>query len=1485
MAPTITATSDGGFVIAGTSSSGISGDKSDAGKGGNDDWIIKLNSNGQKAWDKTIGTSNYDFACSVVATSDGGFVISGESGSGISGDKTEANKGYEDYWIVKLGGNSYTFPTPTLAVTKCPSKDFCLQLNLTTTVPSDGRRQKFLISTTPTFDDATTWGYNSTGDLAVIFQNGDSFNKPFQNNVTYYIRARVENIVNQTFSDWASTTFTFTSSPATLKLSATSYSATADAFFQNLGLEASAAWTAQSDASWLTISPTSGTLGFFSQIRYGGDANTTTTARTGTITFTSGTTTAKLVVTQAGGVAKIIITNLPEAINQATYTVPREATVHHYFLAKNSSTNLPVQNVIVNYKIGTQTTIRNSLPSDADGLIDLNVKVGGTDSTSSADDWLGVGSGTIQYVGLTNATLSGQNDFATNPFTINVIDKASPLDKEMGIGVGFRVGAPLFELPYDYKKKIGSYTLSFGSSISGKLGMSTGRQIRIKPVSGSAWDIYFSGNLGVGLDLAGEAGFTFGDKNIKAGANTSLDTELEGGTRFEKGYRIDLNNRTDVLKLGYLVYSLHVASPTAKAISLIFENLYNKYSTTPLTNNSLTTRREFSYGANYNFDLDTELKFKVRAKGFNLPGYGNIPEIEPQYKVESKGGFLDTYILESEKGVGNHTINSIDVDFSAVSSIQSMVNITKGNRKNNPSAKSQPFELYNTSIDNNLTVGRTVGFDELPKSSFFSLGTRSTELTLDPTNSTKKYNVIINNQYKYGPQVTSRIFANYYSTPVLQNNALAKFITMNTNSLVWSAFTAADNTRSVYKQALDLHDWVTTTSPNNTPFNEIDLTSTRDISLIEKQEASTDLSKYKINIFKIKLDLAGVNLSSWSTHKHNLSKAVYVKSLNRALLTLDYPNITNNLEIPTTHPLLMIENAINSVLGGIDDNTIAESDDFMERTSAFVDELVDILWTNLWKPRKNSAGVTIYDPKQSLSTQSARIAANTPSVFTFTIPKTAFYANTKLDFDYYYPANEIEAITTTDTLRIISDVFTISATLNNTKLLNAPRANFNIQTVFSQTDLELASLPTNLVPIVVFLPHGSTVWEKIGTLNTTFSFNRLGTYALAVKITNDDTPPTINVTFPSTFTAPNYIDVTLNDTQSGIDWAKVTFAANDLPVPYTRQGLTNTFRVNISDLPTNANGIFNFYILAIDLAGNPKTYQNVYPCDYQMVISGLELDPDNPILKKALATIQANSKTPQNKDVLFRAGKSIELTPGFETKGKTFMAQIGGCATSTLPTNGLIAYYPFTGNTNDASGNNRNATNNGATLTTDRKGTANAAYDFNGSNAWLNTPLVQSNLSGYTISAWVKPNFTNSQEYVILQNRGTTPGSGRSLTLHYQYSTNRWGFAIDGDALYTGVQAPSTNTTEWIHVVGVWSSGGASTFNANQFKVYVNGVLLSAVAINGNSATIPNTGSGTVAIGRHEAWGSYFKGKLDDIRIYNRALTDAEVQSIYTIER
>lgn len=156
----------------------------------------------------------------------------------------------------------------------------------------------------------------------------------------------------------------------------------------------------------------------------------------------------------------------------------------------------------------------------------------------------------------------------------------------------------------------------------------------------------------------------------------------------------------------------------------------------------------------------------------------------------------------------------------------------------------------------------------------------------------------------------------------------------------------------------------------------------------------------------------------------------------------------------------------------------------------------------------------------------------------------------------------------------------------------------------------------------------------------------------------------------------------------------------------------------------------------------------------------------------------------------------------------------------------------------------------------------------------------------YTISAWVEPSFNNNQEYVILQNRGASPGSGKGFTLHYQYSSSRWGFALDGDATYIGKQAPYPNNTNWVHVVATWSAGSATSFSPSQFNIYINGFLQSsAVSQNIGTATVPSTPTGTAAIGRSEAWNNYFKGKIDDLRVYNRTLNATEVKSIYNFER
>ncbi|GAA4299276.1 T9SS type A sorting domain-containing protein [Nibribacter koreensis] len=117
------ATADGGFLIGGRSTSGISGDKTEPQRdedeyNSGDYWVVKLSGTGTTLWDKSFGGAGDDVHASMDHTMDGGYIIGGSSKSPISGDKSEANVGGFDYWIVKMSGETCMTPTPAIALTR-----------------------------------------------------------------------------------------------------------------------------------------------------------------------------------------------------------------------------------------------------------------------------------------------------------------------------------------------------------------------------------------------------------------------------------------------------------------------------------------------------------------------------------------------------------------------------------------------------------------------------------------------------------------------------------------------------------------------------------------------------------------------------------------------------------------------------------------------------------------------------------------------------------------------------------------------------------------------------------------------------------------------------------------------------------------------------------------------------------------------------------------------------------------------------------------------------------------------------------------------------------------------------------------------------------------------------------------------------------------------------------------------------------------------
>ena len=196
---------------------------------------------------------------------------------------------------------------------------------------------------------------------------------------------------------------------------------------------------------------------------------------------------------------------------------------------------------------------------------------------------------------------------------------------------------------------------------------------------------------------------------------------------------------------------------------------------------------------------------------------------------------------------------------------------------------------------------------------------------------------------------------------------------------------------------------------------------------------------------------------------------------------------------------------------------------------------------------------------------------------------------------------------------------------------------------------------------------------------------------------------------------------------------------------------------------------------------------------------------------------------------------------------------------SYVPTNGLVGWWPFNGNANDESGNGNNGTVNGAALTTDRFGVANKAYQFDGTDDFievLNNSNLQ-NLNSFSISLWYK---INQWE---------------------QIGSNFWFATIEKPASYSlqlkkiSLDSASVALTDIYHNEFAWNNL-VITFVNNIQKTYSNGVLMDSISNNFNSS------NQSIFFGKDPGGIlEYTNGLLDDIGFWNRALSPCEIVALY----
>jgi len=210
-----------------------------------------------------------------------------------------------------------------------------------------------------------------------------------------------------------------------------------------------------------------------------------------------------------------------------------------------------------------------------------------------------------------------------------------------------------------------------------------------------------------------------------------------------------------------------------------------------------------------------------------------------------------------------------------------------------------------------------------------------------------------------------------------------------------------------------------------------------------------------------------------------------------------------------------------------------------------------------------------------------------------------------------------------------------------------------------------------------------------------------------------------------------------------------------------------------------------------------------------------------------------------------------------------------------VPTDGLIGWWPFNGNANDESGNGNNGTVNGPTLTADRNGVPDAAFTFNGLSDFIETtaqgPL---DTTARTFAFWVRTD--NSSHQTPIDYYGHSGGGFQPIL-----NNPCPGLGVDaGTGVVTRGDAAIINGI-WHHCALVFDPEVGSTISS--VVMYIDGVEQASITCSALDPNVPVNTTVTLPLlfGKTTSNVRYLDGDLDDIGIWNQALSPCEIQALY----
>jgi hypothetical protein len=235
-----------------------------------------------------------------------------------------------------------------------------------------------------------------------------------------------------------------------------------------------------------------------------------------------------------------------------------------------------------------------------------------------------------------------------------------------------------------------------------------------------------------------------------------------------------------------------------------------------------------------------------------------------------------------------------------------------------------------------------------------------------------------------------------------------------------------------------------------------------------------------------------------------------------------------------------------------------------------------------------------------------------------------------------------------------------------------------------------------------------------------------------------------------------------------------------------------------------------------------------------------------------------------------------------------YMNLLSGSQNVSLP-GGFLAYYPFNNSPDDLSGHGNNGTIMNSvgvvTPTTDRFGNANKAYYFNG-GGYISVP-DSSGINGttpdMTLSYWIKPDWTKINNSVLITVSNLSPNGSSGWISLVVAGFIQWQLRPSNFCCYNlnyAITTPEIQADTWYHVISV-SDG--STMKQYIKSMTNDNIDFSSFDFPGVNTKSPNG----IGIGRdlRIATTNFFVGDIDDIRIYDRALSDSEVSDLHAYEK